>query len=73
MVKKTAGCGSTRSRLGSRPELPELKDLVDIAWMRIDWAREYFADERYADAMERFGHLSAIRSEASGINSSTNG
>ncbi|WP_280458885.1 hypothetical protein [Nocardia carnea] len=55
MVTKTAGCGSTRFRLGSRPEPPELKDLADIAWMRIYWARECFADERYADAMERFG------------------
>lgn len=37
------------------PEPPELKDLADIAWMRIDWARERFADARYAEAMERFG------------------
>ncbi|WP_406237542.1 aminoglycoside phosphotransferase family protein [Nocardia sp. NBC_01009] len=37
------------------PEPPELKDLADIAHMRMDWARERFADPQYAEAMKRFG------------------
>lgn len=49
--------GELLSRLNAPglPEPPELKDLADIAWMRIDWARERFADERYAEGVERFG------------------
>ncbi|MGO4615637.1 aminoglycoside phosphotransferase family protein [Nocardia sp. 2YAB30] len=37
------------------PEPPKLKDLADIAHMRMDWARERFADPQYAEAMQRFG------------------
>ncbi|WP_169811944.1 aminoglycoside phosphotransferase family protein [Nocardia grenadensis] len=53
----SAQFGELLSRLNAPglPEPPELKDLADIAWMRIGWARERFADKRYADAMERFG------------------
>lgn len=49
--------GELLSRLNAPglPEPPELKDLADIAWMRIDWARERFADVRYAEAVERLG------------------
>lgn len=58
--------GELLSRLDAPglPEPPELKDLADIAWMRIGWARDRLADERYAEAVERVGatpHL--IRAE----------
>ncbi|MDR7166503.1 streptomycin 6-kinase [Nocardia kruczakiae] len=44
------------------PEPPALKDLADVAAMRIGWARERFADSRYAEDMKAFGaddHLAA--------------
>jgi hypothetical protein len=48
-------CPSTGLRLSPVPEPPELKDLADIAHMRMDWARERFADPQYTEAMKRFG------------------
>ncbi|MEV6274879.1 aminoglycoside phosphotransferase family protein [Nocardia sp. NPDC051832] len=44
----------TRLNTPELPAAPELKDLADIIQMRISWARERFADPRYADAMARF-------------------
>lgn len=36
------------------PEPPNLKDLSEIVHMRIAWARDRFADPRYAEPMRRF-------------------
>ncbi|MGW5384585.1 aminoglycoside phosphotransferase family protein [Nocardia sp. NPDC003963] len=36
------------------PEPPGLKDLSDVVYMRMGWARDRFADPRYAEAMQRF-------------------
>ncbi|MFF2554845.1 aminoglycoside phosphotransferase family protein [Nocardia sp. NPDC058058] len=33
---------------------PALKDVADIMTMRMDWARERFADPQYSDAMDHF-------------------
>ncbi|PPJ31720.1 hypothetical protein C5E45_22945 [Nocardia nova] len=44
------------------PEPPVLKNLADVSAMRIGWARDRFADPRYAEDMEAFGgdgHLAA--------------
>ncbi|MGV9679845.1 aminoglycoside phosphotransferase family protein [Nocardia sp. NPDC003482] len=56
--------GALLSRLNAAdlPAPPALKDLAEVAAMRIAWARERFADPRYAVAMAAFGadrHLPA--------------
>jgi streptomycin 6-kinase len=53
----TAQFGELLTRLNT-PGLaapPVLKELADIMAMRIDWARDRFADPRYAEAVRRIG------------------
>ncbi|WP_306356140.1 MULTISPECIES: aminoglycoside phosphotransferase family protein [unclassified Nocardia] len=44
----------TRLNHPSSPHPPPMKDLADIANMRMDWARDRFADPRYAAEMDDF-------------------
>ncbi|WP_169810645.1 aminoglycoside phosphotransferase family protein [Nocardia beijingensis] len=44
----------TRLHQPDLPKPPDLKDLAEIARMRLDWARERFADPQYTEAMDRF-------------------
>lgn len=45
----------TRLNQTHLPAPPTLKDLANVAHMRMDWARERFADTRYSSAMNAFG------------------
>ncbi|MEV0028406.1 aminoglycoside phosphotransferase family protein [Nocardia sp. NPDC050793] len=45
----------TRLNQADLPGPPTLKDLANVAHMRMDWARERFADPSYAPAMKAFG------------------
>lgn len=52
---ESASFATLLSRLNA-PDLPEppvLKDIADIAQMRMGWARERFDDPRFAEAVER--------------------
>ncbi len=44
----------TRLNRSGSSTRPALKDLADIAEMRMDWARDRFADPQYAEDMEYF-------------------